>query len=320
MAMEFGTAQHAAGEPGGHESSRAADFTADAAMQWLRRILASSGVDVTGARVLRPPADNAMIALPRAGLVARICVSLAYLPRLRREVLIGEHLARARIPASRPAPGPPTPQGSVDRGRAVTWWQYIPADRYPTFGELAAALRVLHDAGLTVPGVGQLDPFARVQNQVRTAADGLPRADADALEEHWHALEHRWAVSRWPCERRILVHGDPHEHNALRYAGTTVLLDFEDAGHAPAAWDFALPVIYRQLGWIDATQYADFVAAYGMDPADEPQLDLIVAVRMLRMTCWYASRVGREPHLAEQARHRIATLADPAVPKRWIPG
>lgn len=303
------------------EQTTANGLTADAALAWLRCLAHGLTLDTTDARVLRPPADNAMIALPTAGLVARICVNLAYVPRLRDELLIGAHLARAAIPATRPANNPPTAQAEVFEGRAVTWWEFIPSRQHPTLGELAAALRRLHEARITVPGVSDLNAFARLDLQVRAAAEGgLPDGDVDALERHWRSLERRWAGSRWPREPRFLVHGDPHEHNALRHAGATVLLDFEDAGHAPPAWDSALPVIYRQLGWIGAADYAAFTRAYGADPADEPEIDVIVAIRMLRMTGWYVSRVGREPHLADQARHRITTLLDPSAPKHWIPG
>jgi hypothetical protein len=71
------------------------------------------------------------------------------------------------------------------------------------------------------------------------------------------------------------------------------------------------------LGWLPAEDYAAFVEAYGYDVTRAPAFDLLRAVRELRMTSWIAQKAAESPAMAAQVSHRIATLADPGLPRHW---
>jgi aminoglycoside phosphotransferase (APT) family kinase protein len=148
------------------------------------------------------------------------------------------------------------------------------------------------------------------------AATGLPERDRVRLEECWSELRSQWSRSRWPSESGVVVHGDAHTLNTLVHDSQVYLLDLEDVKLGPWQWDVISPLVYMRAGWITTADYQAAIDAYGRDPLAEGDIDVLVSIRLLRMTCWLASRTGREPVLVEKVLRRIACLEDPTLLER----
>lgn len=297
----------------------AAGFTALAALNIVRAVCARAGVPADDAVSVQPPADNATITLAGLGLVARIGVDASHIPRMRKELAVAAWLCEHGIAAVLPAARPPCPQLTVVGGRVLTWWQYLPGSGRASDEQLAAILRVVHDQPDPPTSVPVLDPFARVEHQI-AAATGLEKEEREALRACWRTLARRWDASHWARRPPVLVHGDAHPYNTLTVHGRVHLLDFEDTALGPWQWDMTGPCAYHRVGWMSASELHATLAAYGRDPRETEDFDLLVSIRMLRATCWYASRSGREPHVLDQVRLRIASLADPGLYSGWRPG
>ncbi len=295
-----------------------ATFTVANAVQTLLGALGGHLV-ADDLKVLRSPADNAVIAIPKLNLVARVGASQAHAERLARELKFGIWLDGRGIPAVQPASEPPTPQLSVADERVITWWNYLPSTTRGSLADLGWLLKQLHSQPSPWPDLPPLDPWSRVEQQLASAT-GLPQSDLTQLCSHWDALRARWEESRWPNESSVVVHGDAYTGNTLRLNDTTYLLDFEDARIGLPQWDTASVAGHLSIGWIDQEAYDAFCEAYGVDVRDQDESDLLVEIVLFRRTCWYASRTGREPQVVEAVRHRIATLVDPTLTKQWVPG
>jgi aminoglycoside phosphotransferase (APT) family kinase protein len=287
-------------------------FTAATALDILRGVCESSGVGFGGAEVLQPPADNAMVLVPSVSLVARVGVDVSHRERLERELHAAAWLAEQGLLTPAPARVPPCPQLTEVQGRVVTWWQYVPSREHADLPQLMSALRLLHDLTPSNLHLARFDPWARIANQLH-AATGLPETDQARLVRRWHALRSRWAQSRWPSEPAVVIHGDAHVLNTLVAPEGVYLLDLEDIRLGPWQWDAISPMIHLRAGWISPRAYREAIDAYGRDPSAEEEVELLVAIRLLRMTCWMASRSGREPGVVERVRRRIDYVEDPSL-------
>ncbi|MFG3289767.1 phosphotransferase enzyme family protein [Streptomyces sp. NPDC048179] len=276
------------------------------------------GIASNGARVLKPPADNAVVAIPSAGLLARIGADRSHESRLRTELHAARWLIRRGVPAARPRDE--YPQLVHEDGRVITWWELVDSRRSGSPAQLAALLRQLHAQGPPWPtGLPRLDPWVRLREHVEDAT-GVPASERAFLRRHLEELQAEWSKRShdWP---EGMVHGDAHTGNTLDLGnGLAVLIDLERVSIGPTQWDTAVAVTYHHIGWYDDCAFADYATAYGRDPTHDEGMDLLVRIRMLRMTAWYASRTNREPEIVDDVLHRIATLRDPSIAKRWKPG
>jgi Ser/Thr protein kinase RdoA (MazF antagonist) len=285
----------------------------------LHAVCVSASISDEDATVLQPPADNAMVALPKLGLVARIGVDTSHLARLRQELHVATWLAQNGLATPKPATSPPTRQLAVEQGRVFTWWEYLPSRTRTDLPGLMRLLRHLHGLRDPHPEITTFDPWARIAGQI-AAAEGLAARDHALLRRRWEVLRGRWSRARWPNEDHVVIHGDAHLHNTLVYRDRPFLLDLEDVRLGPWQWDAISPLVHRRAGWISDTEYREAIEAYGREPADEPDIELLVSIRMLRMTCWLASRTGREPELVGAVRRRINTLQDSNPLGQWASG
>jgi len=287
-------------------------FDAAAVLELLRRVCESAGTDFAGAEALQAPADSAIVLVPSVGLVARIGVDVSHLGRLEQELRAASWLSDQGLFTPAPAAAAPCPQLTVSEGRVLTWWQYVPSREHASLPDLMATLRVLHGLPTTGLDIDRFDPWARIAGQIR-AATGLSEADRARLLRRWDELRALWTQSRWPSEPYVAIHGDAHTLNTLIHGGTIYLLDLEDMRLGPWQWDTLTPLVHLRARWISADDYRAAIDAYGADPRDEDEIELLVAIRLLRITCWLASRTGREPAVIARARRRIDYVEDPSL-------
>ncbi|MFI7642976.1 phosphotransferase family protein [Nonomuraea sp. NPDC049400] len=299
---------------------QAASFTAAAAFRALHLACEQRELNCSDATLLGPVGDNGVFRLPHERIVARVAWGMPALATVERELRVTAWLAEQDLPAVRPS-AMVADQPLLCDGRVITFWEEIPAPQQGRPADMGALLRRLH--ALPVPPEGLLprfDPFYRQDSHIRDAT-GLHEQDRRFLLDHLEEL--RAAYDNLPFVHSLrAIHGDPHRKNLVRGAdGRTVMLDLERFAVGPIEWDLVVVAVYHLVGWYDDTEYAAFVESYGWDITQWDGFSTLASVRQLRMTTWLAGRTGREPRLIPEVLNRIATLRDPAAPRRpWTPG
>lgn len=272
-----------------------------------------AGIDPDAAEPIRL-GENVLFRLP-GGIVVRIARA-GQLAAATKEVLIARWLAQQGVPAVHALEN--VPQPIETRGRAVTFWEELPAHRHGTPAEVAEAIRRLHD--LPVPTdvpLGTLDPFVRLTDRVDSAIT-LPGEDRAWLRRHLENLKARYAelpAGRPPC----VVHGDAWVGNIVSTQdGQVVLLDLERCSIGPPEWDLVSTAIkLTSFGWIAAEDYQDFCQRYGHDVTAWAGFELLRDIRELRMTSYVAQRAAEHPEAKAEAQLRVDCLRGHAGSRPW---
>lgn len=150
-----------------------------------------------------------------------------------------------------------TPAVAPD-GRLVTLWPRVdvldPGDTSFPWIEAGAVLARLHR--LPVPDLHPHGGRARVARAAARAADLPPGGATDVLRMLALSLLRTWPA---PSASDRLVHGDWHLGQLCRHPGTQhlLLLDLDDLGVGPCAWDLGRPAGFFAAGLLaDADWYA----------------------------------------------------------------
>lgn len=237
------------------------------------------GIDVERPRVLKD-SNNTIVHLAPTAVVAKVGTSHfrdAKLESLERELAVAAYLIEREAPVVAPArdvaPGP-----HRRRSLTLTLWQYAQpvAGGEPERGEVAAALKAIHEALAVFPGA--LPPFSLELEDARRL---LRRDRSPALAPADRSFlcgvldEVQAALSALVSDSRPL-HGSPHSGNWVRTARGLLLLDFETACRGPLEWDLA------------ALDDAAVTLFPGVDR------ELIVLLRRMRSAC-VAAKCWTEP-------------------------
>lgn len=272
---------------------------------------AQAGLTAAGAQVIRI-AENAIFGLP-GQVVVRIARP-GQLTAAAKEVRISRWLAHHDVPAVRALDG--VHQPLEVRGRAVTFWEQLPPHRHGTPGEVADALRRLHN--LLVPEfLGPVAPFARLAQRI-DAATTLPAQDRSWLRGRLGELQRCYITLPEGMARQV-IHGDAWVGNVVTTSdGRTVLLDLERCSIGPPEWDLVSTAIkHTSFGWVSAQDYRDFCDRYGHDVTTWSGFALLRDIRELRMTCYLAQHAAEHPHAGKEAAFRVACLRGNHGPRPW---
>ncbi|MBQ0984226.1 phosphotransferase [Streptomyces sp. F63] len=173
---------------------------------------------------------------------------------------------------SAPAPGPPAALLTRLRdGRPATLWPHgrpvSPDDPGAApWAEAAALLARLH-AVPPRPLPGPVPPLrgpAKVAKALLRLRDVPPSPGADAVLRAAGLLP-SWARGEAPAPGRALCHGDFHLGQLVRGpapGGPWLLIDVDDLGLGPPAWDLARPAAWYATGLLDPEDWTRFLAAY----------------------------------------------------------
>ena len=289
----------------------------DAVLRLVTGLCEQAGVPCGDARpVAWVSSENEIILVPSGGLVARV-TDLRHLARMRRELHIARFLDSVGIPAVQPAPEPPSPQLAVAGDRVITWWRYVEGVR-PSLPQVAGAIARLHEAPVPAPRdlpVARLDPTAALRRQARVASS-LPDVERAAFARYVADLADRWEASSLAREPQVLLHGDPHQDNAIvDRDGRVLLLDFEDVALGPRLYDLRAPIARVRMGELPEQELTDFLTAYA--PVPDGERDLVAEVKIAQMCGGYVALCRRYPHIVAQTRVRIRSLTDPSLYPQW---
>ncbi len=104
---------------------------------------------------------------------------------------------------------------------------------------------------------------------------------------------------------RVVCHGDVHPGNIIQSADGPVLLDWDLACHAPAAWDHAMLMTWSQVWGGDPTAYERFAAGYGQSLLDDPLAQSLAEMRNVTATLMRLKAGRANPLAAAEAKLRL---------------
>jgi len=114
---------------------------------------------------------------------------------------------------------------------------------------------------------------------------------------------------------RVVCHGDVHPGNIIQSADGPVLLDWDLACHAPAAWDHAMLMTWSRVWGGDPSAYERFASGYGQSMHNDPLAQSLALMRNVTATLMRL-RAGRaDPSAADEAQSRLRYWrGDPDAP------
>lgn len=221
---------------------------------------------------------------------------------LASEVLFLEHLAGAGLPSVRPLRTRDGDPLVAAGDRRCLLYEWIPgrkirasfgAGHARAMGEVAARLHSLTASFVPPPG---FERQALNADSLSARATGHSR---EAVRAHLDA-DARRVVDRAASRIReawddigpaTLVHGDLIAANTLWVAGEPHLIDFDDLGWAPAAYDLAVSRVHLERDDLWAALREGYASVRALPPGLDERLEVLEAARRLFVACWLAGNL-----------------------------
>lgn len=271
------------------------------------------GVDPSGAHTLHM-SNNAVYALPEAGVVVRITRSTKLHERVHNVTRLGQWLADIDAPTIRLTSGITQPLAHGDV-LATVWDLLPPADSPSTVDDLGKTLKTFHDIDVTGADLPHWDPVGIARKRI---------ADGDLLTEG----ERDWLMG-W-CDRvapqvdtlnasstMSLVHGDAHVGNLLRHPdGHTVLCDFDSTCIGPKGVDLA-SAARAATRFGDHDKHDQLVKSYGYDITTDPAWPILREARDLAYVVSGVPLMSSSPAITEEFRLRLNSVMTGDTKVRW---
>jgi Ser/Thr protein kinase RdoA (MazF antagonist) len=288
-------------------------FTTDKLKAALAEICARTGLDASGATLLRFT-NNAVYRLAGDQAVVRIVASRALRHRVGKVVQLATWFAECDAPTVRLLSGIEQP---VYAGEHVaTVWQVVPDNgEKPRGRDLGQLLRTVHH--LPLPPF-ELPHWAPIDD-VRKRVD-----DAEALDEDVRTflLECCDRVSAQLAElplalTRTLVHGDAHLGNVIPSPDGPVLCDFDSTCVGPPEWDLTpVAVGVGRFGEPDRT-YREMTRAYGFDVRGWDGFEVLREVRELKLITSVLPITRSNPEVLPELLRRLDDFRRGDTNARW---
>ncbi|MCF0093109.1 hypothetical protein B0E54_01935 [Micromonospora sp. MH99] len=280
----------------------------------MRDIAAALDQSAHDAHLLRFT-NNAVFALPTAGIVIRIARTHQLRDRATKVIRLARWFADIDAPTIRLA----HVEQPIDVGDLVaSVWQYI-APRTPaaTVEDLGTVLRDFHALGVPPFPVPKWNPIGDARQRL-SDAEGLSEPDRDFLATWCDLLEPRAAVLN-EGGPQALVHGDAHVGNLLREpSGRVVMCDFDSTSVGPWQIDLAA-VAVAELRFGTNGRHLSMATAYGFDVTRDPLWEILREVRELKMIAAVMPYLATSPQVAAEFTNRLNSISHGDSTARWIP-
>lgn len=288
-------------------------FTEEAMRGTLARIAIDLGIDASGAELLRLT-NNAVFALPTAGVVVRITRSHRLHARVHKVAALGAWFPTVGAPTIRLADGITQPVADGDL-LATVWDCVPPTPPWPDAGDLGIALRSFHAIGLPPFPLPAWDPIDDARTRI-TDAEALDSADRDYLLAWCDRLQPQLEAFAASANTG-LVHGDAHEGNLVRGPdGRALLCDFDATCAGPWQVDL-VPAPANETRFGATGAHAKLAATYGYDITHDPAWPLLQEARELKMIAAATPILASAPGVAAEFRLRLGSVRDGDTSVRW---
>nr|WP_030157195.1 aminoglycoside phosphotransferase family protein [Glycomyces sp. NRRL B-16210] len=273
------------------------------------------GIEVEDAETLHM-ANNAVYALPSAGVVLRITRSNRLHDRIRKGARLGRWFAEVDAPTIRLAAI--SDQPLIYEDLLATVWEYVlPSPNAPSTDDLGRVLREFHNLPTPTIALPDWDPVGTARKRIADA-EALRAADRQALLEWCDRLEPE-VEALVADATRTLVHGDAHVGNLLRRPDDRVVLcDFDSTCLGPAGVDLAA-VAAAEIWFGSTGEHERLAAAYGHDITTDPAWPVLRQARELTFVVGGVPLLASTPGVAEQFRLRLDSVMANDTGVTWTP-
>ena len=289
------------------------DATPDTTAPQVAEAAAHAGLCDGSFKALRA-ASNVVLADSGSRIVARV-------GQRQTSDTVAEALSSAAAVAATGAPVLPPLKPRLWRladGRPVTFWPMGEPPGEVTPQDLARLAARLHMCELpdSLPRWDPARRTARKQQQLADmAADStLPKNYVSKLLERWQRCVHMMngIITDDPP---VIVHGDLHPGNVVRWHGELVLCDLDGLCRGPREADIA-KLMFHFDRFREAGACTEFLAAYPHPFASET-VETLRTVLEISACIWLASLWAERPDSRKELQRRMGSLDDPTV--RWAP-
>ena len=288
-------------------------FSAERMHGILNAIADQLNIDPSDAHTLHM-SNNAVYALPNAGVVVRITRSTTLHERVHNVVRLGQWLADIDAPTIRLTKGISQPAAYGDV-LATVWDVLPPTDVPPTAKDLGTTLKEFHNVDVTGADLPHWDPVGIARKRI---------ADGDLLTED----ERHWLLA-W-CDRvapqvdtlntsvpKSLVHGDAHVGNLLRNPDSrTVFCDFDSTCIGPKGVDLA-SAARAATRFGDRDKHRQLVDSYGYDVTTDPTWPILREARDLAYVVSGVPLMASSEAIANEFRVRLNSVMTGDTDVRW---
>lgn len=259
--------------------------------------------------------NNAVFALPTAGVVIRITRSHGLHHRVHKVVDLAHWFADTDAPTIRLTAHP---QPISVNGLLATVWHYLPPrPPQPTVTDLGPVLRRFHRLDPPPAQLPLWDPVGDARTRL---------ADSEALPEADRAFLHHWCDRLEPQITALthqstprLIHGDAHAGNLLRRDDHHVVLcDFDATCRGPWQVDLAA-VAVGEARFGRSGAHTALATAYGYDVTTDPTWPLLREARELKMIAAAVPLLASTPHISREFATRLHTIQRSDTTTRWTP-
>ncbi|MBQ1027479.1 aminoglycoside phosphotransferase family protein [Micromonospora sp. C95] len=281
----------------------------------MRQIAARLAVPTDDARLLQLT-NNAVFALPKAGLVVRIARTHRLHDRVAKVSDLARWFAAIDAPSIRLAPVAQEPM--VVGSLLASVWAYVPPTLpAPTVEDLGEVLREFHSLPAPPIALPEWDPIGDARRRLADA-EGIRHDEHDFLSQWCDRLEPQvTALMRQTSPR--LVHGDAHVGNLLREpSGRVVMCDFDATCLGPWQVDLAA-VAVGEVRFGGVGNHARLAAAYGFDVTTDPCWPLLREARELKMIAAAVPLLASSSAVAAEFYRRIRSAQTKDHEARWRP-
>jgi hypothetical protein len=290
-------------------------FTEERMRSALSAIADSLGIDTRDAKTLHM-ANNAVFALPHAGLVFRITRSNKLHNRIRKGAHLGRWFAEVDAPTIRLASYPDQPLAYEDL--LATIWDYIPPSPItPDADDLGRVLWEFHSLPSPTIDLPLWDPVGTARKRI-SDAEALDPADRKTLLNWCDRLEPE-VDALVAASQGTLVHGDAHVGNLLRRPdGRVVLCDFDSTCLGPSGVDLAA-VAAAEIWFGPSGEHERLAASYGLDITTDPAWPTLRQARELTFVVGGVPLMASTPGVAQEFRLRLDSVMVQDTSTPWTP-